>query len=420
MRRDALLARLLGWLPPGRASRRFLVVFFIDSVGTGLFLAGSALFFTRVVGLSSAEVGLGLSLSAVAGLVCSVPLGRIADRFGTRRTVVGVYLWRGSGFIAYLFVDDVPGFIAVACALGIGQWTIGPLVQAMVGAAEEGPSRVRTMAAMNATRNAGFVIGALVGTLAIAADSATGYRALVVGDALSFFFAAALLARSPAVAARAAAHGAAEAAVRVVDLRYIALAAANGVLFLHHVLLGVGLPLWIATRTEAPATLVGAVVLLNTVLAITLGVRLSRGADGLLAGGARQHWSGWSLAACCGLLALTAHAGPVAASVLLLGAAAVLTLGELWQSLGAWGLSYALSPEDRRGYYLTVYNLGEPVASIVGPIVLTVAVMEAGATGWLCLAVLFALTGLGVRAIARRAAAPERGPALVPATDGRA
>jgi MFS family permease len=420
---SVLRSRLLGWLPPGAAGRRFVAIFFIDAVGTGLFLAGSALFFTRVIGLTSAQVGLGLSLSAVVGLLCAVPLGKLADRFGSRRMVIALYAWRGLGFVAYLLVHDVAGFFAVACLLGATQWAVGPIMQALVGDAEEGGSRVRTMAAMSVVRNAGFVIGALLATLAIASASADGYRALVLGDAASFFVAAVLLARTPVARRRRAAEQAPKPAVRVRDTRYIVLAAANGLLFLHTTLLAVGLPLWISTRTEAPATLLGVVVVLNTVLAIVLGVRLSRGVDGIAAGGARQHWAGWSLAACCVLVALTAGAGGTAASVLLVGAAVALTLGELWQSIGSWSLSYAFAPEDQRAYYLTAYRLGEPCVAIAGPVVLTVGVMGAGSAGWLCLAGVFALTGMAVRAIAARACRAGQGAATelrVAAADGRA
>ena len=305
MLRDALAARLLGWLPPGRASRRLLVVVLRRlrrdrPVPRRL----GAVLHARHRALSNAEVGLGLSLSAVAGFVCSVPLGRIADRFGTRahahRRLPVARLGLRSPTCS---CDDVPGFIAVACLLGIGpvggraaragdgrRRRGGPLAGADDGGDERRPQRgLRRSARCSAT-------------LAIAADSATGYRALVVGDALSFFFAAALLARSRrwprAAAAQRRGRG------RGARASTCATCARRGERR--------AVPAHRAARRRAcrcgsrPAprrrpTLVGAVVLLNTVLAIALGMRLSRGADGLLAGGARQPGSGWSLAACCGL-----------------------------------------------------------------------------------------------------------------------
>lgn len=421
--RATMRRALLGWLPEGRITRRLLALFLVDAVGTGLFLAGSALFFTRVIGLSNAEVGLGLSLSAVVGFVCSVPIGRLADRFGARRTLIVLYLSRGLGFAAYLLVHDVAGFIAVSCLLGASQWAAGPLVQALVGAAVDASSRVRTMAAMNAVRNAGFVMGAGLASLAIASASGFGYRMLVAGNAISFLVTTVMLARTRLAdrtpERRQSARG---ERGRLPERRYLLLSAANGALFMHTVLLAVGLPLWITTHSAAPDELVGAVVALNTVTAIALGIRLSRGVDGAASGATRHLWSGLSLAGCCALVGLSDGMGAGAASVLLLGAALCLTLGELWQSTGAWALSYALSPEDRRGYYLTVYNLGEPCSAMLGPLLLTVAVMPGGAVGWLCLATAFALTGIAVRAIAGHTpgpAAPWRRRRLA-STEGRA
>lgn len=54
-------------VPPGRAARTFLLVAFVDAAGRGIFLAGSALFYTQVIGLTNAQVGLGLSISRPGG-----------------------------------------------------------------------------------------------------------------------------------------------------------------------------------------------------------------------------------------------------------------------------------------------------------------------------------------------------------------
>jgi MFS family permease len=412
----SLSAGLRRWLPPGQATRRFLLVSLIDSVGTGLFLAGSALFFTRVVGLSTAQMGVALSAAGITGFLFAVPVGRLADRIGSRRALIALQICRGAGFVAYLFVGDFATFFLVACLLGIGERTSGPITQTIIGSVEEGPSPVRTMAAMGVVRNVGFTFGAVLATLTIATNSDDGFRALVLANALSFFFAAAVLVRTR-ISGRASAGAAApsESRMRVHDPRYLLLTALNGVLFLHTVLLAVGLPLWIVTHTAAPEPLIGVVVVVNTVLAVGLGVRLSRGVEGIREAAVRQHWAGWSLAACCVLIAPTGALGGLAASALLLVAAVVLTLGEIWQSLGAWGISYGLSPERERNYYLSVYNLGDTGATIIGPALITVGVMHAGAEGWLGLAAVFAATGPAIRVCARRAEAHgERHTAPVP------
>lgn len=389
--------------PAERAGRVLLVMSFTDALGTGLFLAGSVLFFTRVLGLSGAQIGLGLSLSAVTGVLCTVPLARLADRLGSRRTLVALLLWRGFGFLAYLFVSGFPSFVAVACLLGAAEWAVGPVLQGLVAGVAQGGAGVRAMARMNVVRNAGFACGALMATVAISAKTAVAYRGLVAADAASFFLAALLLATLQLPSRPRAAASSAPAA-RVPDPAYLLLAAGNGILFLHTVVLTVGLPLWIATRTHAPAGLVGAVVFVNTALAMLLGVRLSRGVEGVRTSAARQHRSGWCLAAGCALVALTGGLGATGAGALLLVATVALTLAEVWQSIGGYGLSYSLAPQVQRTYYLAVYNLGEPVAVILGPALFGAVVLGSGAVGWLAAGAVFAAAGIGVRALASRLA----------------
>lgn len=393
-------------MPAGHTSRRFLVVSFIDAIGTGLFLAGSALFFTQALGLSAKQVGLGLSLSGVAGLIGMVPIGRLADRLGGKRTLIALHIWRGSCFAVYPFVDGPGIFFVVAFLIGIAEWSIGPIVQSVIGTIEQGASRVRTMAALTAVRNVGFTIGAVLATVALASSDTRVYSGLVLADAATFFAAALLLARLPIPMIRRAADRASDRARRPVrQVRYLLLTALNGVLYLHTILLTVGLPLWIATQTSAPRAVVGVVVVVNTIIAIVLQVPLSRGTNDARDAARRQQWAGWCLAACCLLAALTAGAGRTTATVLLIAAVIALTLGEIWQSIGAWGISFALAPEEQRTYYLSVYNLGLTGATVLGPALVTYAVVQTGAIGWAGLAAVFAVAGGAVVLTARGAGA---------------
>lgn len=383
------------------------MVSFIDAIGTGLFLAGSALFFTQALGLSAKQVGLGLSLSGIAGLIGMVPVGRLADRIGGKRALIALHIWRGSCFAAYPFVDGPKMFFVVAFLIGIAEWSIGPIVQSVIGTVEQGASRVRTMAALTAVRNVGFTIGAVLATVALTSADTRIYSGLVIADAATFFLAAGLLARLPIpMITRSGGRGGDKPRRPVRQVRYLLLTALNGVLYLHTILLTVGLPLWIATQTSAPRAIVGVVVVVNTVIAIVLQVPLSRGTNDTRDAARRQQWAGWCLAACCLLAALTADAGAVAASVLVIIAIVALTLGEIWQSIGAWGISFALAPEDQRTYYLSVYNLGLTGATVLGPAMVTYAVVQNGAIGWAGLAAVFAVAGSAVVLVARGAGAP--------------
>ena len=67
-------------LPPTKLERDLVWQCVLSAFATGTFLTGTAVYFTRIVGLSGAEVGLGMSIAAVVTLVLQLPMGRLADR----------------------------------------------------------------------------------------------------------------------------------------------------------------------------------------------------------------------------------------------------------------------------------------------------------------------------------------------------
>src|SRR5215208_386713 len=92
-------ARLLRLAGPTSLVRRLSAQSVLSAFGDGVFLTGSALFFTQIVGLSAAQVGLGPSMSVLATFVLAVPLGKLSDRYGAKR------VWAISSFVeALLYV----------------------------------------------------------------------------------------------------------------------------------------------------------------------------------------------------------------------------------------------------------------------------------------------------------------------------
>ena len=81
----AVRDRLLRMIGPNPLVRSLAGQSVLSAFGEGAFLTGSAVFFTVIVGLSAQQVGLGLSIAALARFVMSVPLGRMADRVGAKR-----------------------------------------------------------------------------------------------------------------------------------------------------------------------------------------------------------------------------------------------------------------------------------------------------------------------------------------------
>ncbi|MGW5327933.1 MFS transporter [Streptomyces sp. NPDC004014] len=393
------------WLPDSRAGRTFLFTAFVDAFGRGFFLAGSTLFYTQVVGLSAAQVGLGLSAAGLLGVLCAVPVGWLADRIGDGRTLILLQVWRGAAFLAYPFVTDFRAFLVDACLIGMVEQAVGPIIQSMAGTTAGKRPPVEAMAVIAAVRNVGYTLSAVIATAVISLASPDAYVTFVLANAATLFGSAVLLTRLRTGARSRPAAGRSRPARPLLrplrDVRFLLLSLANGVLYLHVPILSVALPLWIVTRTEAPRGLVGVALAVNTVLAVVLQVRLSKGGGSARGAGRKQRAAGVALAVFSLLTAATAATGAREAAVLLLVAAVPLTLGELWQSAGGWGISYSLAPEAQRTYYLSVYQLGATVLTVAGPALLSTVVVGTGAVGWCALASVFLLAGLCVPVLAR-------------------
>ncbi|MFI9273180.1 MFS transporter [Kitasatospora sp. NPDC052896] len=397
----AVIDRLRGTSPNARV---LAVSTFVGSTGTGLFLASSALFFTRVVGLTPAEVGLGLSVGGALGFAATVPVGRLADRFGARRVFLVLNALRGAGYFSYLFVHGFAQFMCVACVLLTADRTAPPVNQAMVGQLFSGGERTKVAAVVRGIRNLGYTMGIGLSGLALATGTATAFRWLVGLNALSFLCTVVLLARLRVLPA-------ADPHLRRADPKepptrapwrhpaFVVLTVANGVLMLHDTVLTLLLPLWVSNHTATPTWIVSMLLMLNTVLAILFQLRVTKRADTVPAAVGAFRRCGLVLAGGCLCFAAATFLDHVALAVAALVLGMVLhTAGELLQTAASWTVSFAAAPEEQQGRFLAFFWLGSSGKDIVGPTLGLGLMTLAGAGGWLVLAVVFLLAGLACAA----------------------
>lgn len=187
---------------------------------------------------------------------------------------------------------------------------------------------------------------------------------------------------------------------------YLAVCVLNGLLMTYGAILTVALPLWIVRSTRAPAWTVGGVFLLNTVLAVLLQVRASMGADTVPGAARAVIRSGVLLLLACLVFAVAGMLGEAGAVCTLAAGIALLTAGEVLQSAGGWGLSYALAPEQRQGQYLGAFTMGTRIYDTAGPVLVSGLVLGLGAVGWVVLGLLFPLLAAGLAAAAHWAGQP--------------
>lgn len=401
--------------------RQLVALTTVIAVGRGIFYTVSALFLTRVVDLSLGEVGIGLTLAGAAGVVAALVGGAAADRFGSVRTLTLTVALQGAVLAVYPWVPDFATFVLAAGVLSAAFQASSAARGAIVAVAFAGAGRVVARARMRVATNLGISFGAVLGGAAIWLDTAASYRGVLMLAAVLYVGASALVRRLSGALAEAAEERHTDRSSLVPDRmtqpldrwapyrdrQYLVLVALSGVSFLQMGVFEVGVPLWIAGETEAPAWLYAALLLLNTALVIGLQVRLSRSSESVSGAGRASLRGGVLMAAACIAYAVAGTPGAVAAVCLLTVAAVLHTLAEILFSAGTWALGYELADEARPGAYQGLMTFGNATGTMLAPLVVTTA-LGYGYGGWTTLAAVFGATGLGLLVLAARAAARSR------------
>ena len=400
-------------LPPAGAAR-IAGSALADAVGTGVFASGAAVYFSHRLGLSTAVIGGGLAIAGGVAIAAVVPLGALADRAGYKRLVCIAHFARAALYPLYPLVGNVAEFIAVITLVTVFDRLAAPAFQAMVGGAVGTERRSETMGYVRALRNAGFSLGGLVTSVAIAVGTTAAYDVLPIGNAVSFMSAGILL--SGIANNRASRTRAGQPVRRGIRPRYLVLAALNVIMLMHDTILQLALPLYVLNQTRVPALVLPPMFVLNTVLVVVVQRRLSRWAATIPGAARAEQAAGFLLAATCGCFAVVSMLPPIGAVLALVAGVVALTLGESLQVAGSWELSHEHAPAARRGAHLAVFSIGIGVEHSIGPAIVSLLAVW-GAVAWLPFAAAFAAAGCATRWLAE-APWPLRGGEPEPASPG--
>lgn len=360
-------------LPPTRIGRSLAVQSTLYAVGTGVFVSGNAVYFTRVVGLSPAQVGLGISIGGAVSMLAAVPAGRLADRAGLRGSWTAAAVAEALLYLAYPWVHSLLGFVVLLALLSLAQALgaggRGGYTLAVVPRGQ----RVRILAFVRSALNIGFTLGALLAGLALATGSLDVIRAIPLLTAAVLLVNGLLISRLPAAGRRTAEEAQRpEPGSRALrNRRFVLLSGLNGLMAVDQVLLSVVFPLWLVSRTDAPHAVLAWLYGTNTVLVVLLQVRASRGAETVAGASRSARVAGVAALGACAVMMTTAWT-PGAATIVLLWAGYVLvTCAELFHSAAGWGFLSELSDPERRGEYQGVWKLGQQAQLMVGPVTCT-------------------------------------------------
>ncbi|WP_328673837.1 MFS transporter [Streptomyces sp. NBC_00328] len=387
-------------IPDTRPQRVLAASEFVHTIGTGLYLTAGVLYFTEAVHLPAGQVGLGLGSAGLVALALGVTVGHLADRYGARGVYRATLVVQALATAGFVLADSFWPFVFAVCAAA-GAKTAGvaahsPLIRHYGG---DRPQEFR--AYLRAVTNVGISLGAVLAGWVVQVGTLTAYQLMVLGNAFAFVVCAVLLALLPPVAPVPTDGGPRWIALR--DHPYLLLTALDGVMAVQFKVLTVGIPLWLVGATAAPHWLISGTILTSTVIVIAFQVRASRSIVSASAGGSAYRRAGLAFLVSCSLISLSAGTPAWAAATLLLVAAVIHTVGELWYSAAGFEVSFAFAPRHATGQYLGVFGLGAGLAEAFGPGLLIALCITWGRPGWYVVGAMFALTGLAAPLAVRRA-----------------
>jgi hypothetical protein len=407
-------------VPSSRDQRVYLLATVTSTYGTGLIITAMTLYALKVVHLTAAHTGLAMTIGGLVSLTASMPIGRLADRRGPRDVYrLALLVWAGAAlgyvflahsFVSFLIVTTVEGLALNSSA------TANVALLRRVGGSGATTFRSQSTALLNL----GMLLGVATAGIGIEINTATAYRALLLGNAASCLIGVAILGWLPRYQPLPGAREESPfTALR--DRPFVAYTVLSGAMYMQYLVLILLLPVWVVFHTSAPRWSVSAFMIVNTVIVVLFQVRVGKKVQTLRQGGAAFRRSGVIFLVSCSAMGLATGLPAWAALLLLAAAAVVHTYGELWQSSGMFAMDFGLAPPHAQGQYQGLAGMGNFAGQALSPLVLVGLVFSAGRLGFILLGAWFAVLGLAGPAIARwgertRPAEPAPAAVAVPET----
>lgn len=381
-------------VPIDHELRMLAIATLVNTVGNGATMTAFALYFTHAVGIPATQVGLAMSVAALAGLLVQVPIGNLADTRGPRDVLSRLMVLAGISTLGLLLTRNIVVLCVVLAVQGVFDRGGSAVRSGLIARLADGARAVAFKAYLRAITNVGISVGALLGGLALAVDQTWAYLTVFGIDAVSFIVASLAVRRLPFVEpAPPRAEGAPRMQV-LHDLPFVVVSLLTGVFAIHFFVVELAVPLWLATRTDAPKSLVAVVMLINTVSVALFQVRLSRGASSVPASARALAVAGGWIVTGFGLIAFSGGRSVWVASALICGGALVHVVGEMVGSGGQWGLQMGLAPRERQGQYQGFAGMSFSLSAIIGPPLITALCIDWGTPGWFVLGGIIAACGL--------------------------
>lgn len=406
-------------LPTVRGHWPLVWAMVIDTLGTGLFLPFTILYFLATTRMPVAEVGLGLAVSGGASLPFGPVCGSLADRWGARAVVVGSNVLRMAGFVGFLGVRTFPELLITSLIVQLGNRAFYASYAPLVTQVAPVGQRERWFGFVGSLRNVGFSLGGLIAGVAITGGGKDAYYAIVIVNAVSFGLAAILLTRlklRPLPIAEESALSRQGWRAVLVDRPYLMLTAVNLAFAMATNALDLVLPVYLVRVLALPAWTAGASFGLNCILVSFAQAPVVTKLEGrdrtrllVLAG---------LISAISVLVFLAADGLPVAAALTLVVVGVVLfSASELIASPVMSAMSAEAAPDALRGRYIALFQMSWTISNSVGVAVLTWLISIGAAATWGFLAVVSVAGSVGIGVVGKHLDRPSVEPPEVASDD---
>ncbi|WP_247706287.1 MFS transporter [Streptomyces liliiviolaceus] len=394
-----------------RGRRPLLAAVAVDSLGTGLYLPLSMLYFLRVTDLDLVAIGVLTSVSTALTLPLPLVVGKLVDRFGPRLVVAAGQALQGTGFLLYLLVSGTGSLVAAMLVTTAGlrvYWSsvftlIADLADAesadaagtdAVGAAVVGADgKDHWFARAGMIREAGAGGGALLAGAVLAVDSARVYDGLILASGLAFLAAALVVALAVPAVPHAAppAEGRSGYGALLRDRPYLALIAISTIFATCSTFLSLSLPVYVIQGLSGPDWAPGPLLALNTLLLATCTAAVTRFVRRRCTRARAMAWAGGLWALWCAASASAVLLPSRALVPFLVAVVVCYTLAEMVYGPASNALAADAAPTGSRGTYLAAFQYSFAGANVLAPTLFGVLFSRDRLLPWLAVGLLAAL-----------------------------
>ncbi|MEW2289570.1 MFS transporter [Streptomyces sp. NPDC047841] len=365
--------------------RRFVAAIAIDSIGTGVFVPVSLLYFLATTSLTLVQVGAALTTAGLLALPVGPLCGGLVDRYGTKPVLQSANLAQALGFAGYLVVGQTWQIAVCAWLNSAGRAVFFGCYGATVTALAAPGQRERWFGLLGSVRNIGYALGGLLTAIAVSFGTHGVYTAIVVVNALSYLAAFVLTRAVPNLRPEEGQDAAGGWGRVLRDLRYLSLVAHQLSFAISLFALNIAIPVYAVDVLGLPGWTAGAVFTLNTLMVgfgqgVVVGWLSGRIRSRVLVAGHVCFATGYLLFLTAGRVSALAPA----VGIVLFGAISY-TFGEILGGPITSTVAAESAPDALRGRYLALNQLAVSAAGALAPAALSGLLSAGAATIWLTL-----------------------------------